>query len=287
MSDYTHVIAGSGGNDSRELVRWCLEHREAHGIDRPVVAYIDTGWAWCEWQVQLDWFRGWVEGQGVPFVVVGPGSMGGVIDRYGYHSPPLRKAPFCSHRLKRWPMVHWLESWDTECQSVQVRGIRREESNNRSTAPEWVGGTGPVDWRAVSEKTARLKAAEGQRDFWCPMVRLLRSERDARLSRAALPIFRGPEGGDRRSRECKCLSSKKADIREMADADRAEIRDLEADQTAKRTAAGKPGPFSFFVPSEHGGQVGIDAVYRWAHTDRGRKYDARQLSWCDAGLCGT
>lgn len=80
--------------------------------------------------------------------------------------------------------------------------------------------------------------------------------------RNALIVKAGFEVLPHRSRECKCINSKRADMRRFTDADWQEIEAAEAE-------IGK----TMFRPHRHMGAKGAAEVRRWANSEHG-KYSA-------------
>jgi hypothetical protein len=88
-----------------------------------------------------------------------------------------------------------------------------------------------------------------------------------------------------RSDECwPCINANKADLRRLSgDTGRVDlIRDLEHEMTAKR--GGKPTPM--YRPYRYRGATGIDAMIRWAFTERGGDFDDGTGTDCQYGSAG-
>lgn len=173
---------------------------------------------------------------------------------------PRQGLQFCTAELKMKPTEKWLD--ENADDSIQMIGVRREESANRKNYPEWSVG---LDGRKV----------------WAPMAELTEAARDDLIRRA------GWEPLPHRSMECfPCINSNRRDLRELAlDATRIEfIAGIEQDMGINS----KGNPRTMFRPYRYMGATGIKEIIRWAMSERGDfDPDDGAGTGCEAGWCGS
>lgn len=254
---YTHVIKASYGNDSIALMRWVFEHSNEIGGSFAVL-YNDTGWARADWAARVERGEDLARSYGFqPHRTHSQGLEALVRAKKGW---PRQGIQFCTGELKMKPTEAWLD--DNAPNSIQVIGVRRAESANRSDYAEWSTG---YDGRKV----------------WAPMVALSEDERNDLVARAGWDVL------PHRSMECfPCINSNRRDLRELAlDAARIEhIAGIEKDMGF--TSKGKPR--TMFRPYRYMGAVGIHEIVRWAVADRGEfDPDDGGGAGCEAGWCGS
>lgn len=260
IEDFDHVIFASYGNDSIALIQWCREGNAPNVI----VVHSDTGWAAPWWRERIAKCEEWVRSIGFgAHTIPSEGMIQLVKRKKGWPLP--RKFQFCTEELKIRPAIAWLDEVDPDKELVCLVGVRREESRERVSWPEYI---------ADSEK-------HGGRDLWSPLVQLKETERDALLERA------GFEPLPHRSQECfPCINSNRNDLKRLTPERITEIEALEKELGF--TSKGKPR--TMFRPYRHMGATGIREVCKWAHSKRG-KYEAPPVVLgsgvgCDSGMCG-
>ena len=250
------VIKASYGNDSIALIQWAHEN----DLLDVTVLYNDTGWARDDWPERVAAGESWAKSLG--FSTARTESVGLenlVRSRKGW---PRQGIQFCTSELKIVPTERWLDLNDPAGTSVQLIGIRREESKNRAAFPEWSIG---FDDRAI----------------WAPLVTYTEQDRDVLLAHA------GFEPLPHRSMECfPCINSNRRDLRELA-LDATRIEKIAAiEKSMGMTSKGKPR--TMFYPYRYMGATGITEIVRWAMSDRGDfdPDDGNGSSGCEAGWCG-
>ncbi len=263
-----HVAFVSYGNDSIALLQWMHEHN----VLDVLCVYHDTGWASKAWPARVE--KGEHLAHLAGFRTRRTESEGLVQLARRKKGWPAQGMQFCTEELKIAPAQALLAEVDPLGEVICVNGVRREESRERSTTPEWV---------EESEK-------HGGRSLWSPLVTVREPERDALIRRAGFQVL--PHG----SRECyPCVNSNKGDLRLLDEERVAEIEAIEA--TMGHTSKGKPRVM--FRPHRCRGAVGIREVKKWAESDRGQYVppvapdepvtDEQEQGGggCDSGFCGT
>lgn len=250
-----YVIFASYGNDSVALIRWAFERKLA----AVTVAYSDTGWAADWWPARVEHAEAWVRSLGFEAVRISSEGMEGLVARKkGWPRGGGGKFQFCTGALKEEPALQWLAANDPAGDVICLTGVRREESENRRDAPEWV------------EESHR----HGGRQLWQPLVMHTEAMRDALVAKTPMPLL------PFRSKECwPCVNARKVELRLLDDGARGRVRRIE-------TAGGinsKGNARVMFSPKRHGGAVGIDAVVEDAkhNTD-----DLFLTAGCESGWCG-
>ena len=172
-----HIIFTSYGNDSLALIQWAADSR----LDDVVVAYSDTGWAADWWNERVADAEAWVQSLGFSTVRLKSEGMAELVRRKkAFPRGGGGKYQFCTEALKKAPAVEWMNEVDPDKAATCMVGIRREESANRATFPEWT---------IESE-------GHGGRELWAPLVRHTEAMRNELLSRT--PFKPLPH----RSKEC-------------------------------------------------------------------------------------
>lgn len=228
------VIFSSYGNDSVALIQWAADE----GLTGVAVVFTDTGWAADGWMDRVAKAETWAQGFG--FSTYRTHSIGFrqlARDKKGF---PTQQFQWCSFILKIEPGRRWLEEHDPECRAICLIGVRREESQDRANFPAWLV-------KSVNH---------GGRMMLAPFVDFDAERRNALIVKAGFEVL------PHRSRECKCINSKRADMRRFTDADWQEIEAAEAE-------IGK----TMFRPHRHMGAKGAAEVRRWANSEHG-KYSA-------------
>lgn len=253
---YQYVIKASYGNDSVALIQWCHEQN----LENVAVLYNDTGWSHPAWPRRVEVLEGWVISLGFePHRTKSIGLEQLVRKKKSW---PRQGIQFCTGELKIKPTLAFMDRIDPDKLSTSVIGVRREESANRSSFPEFT-------YASINE---------GGRDIWAPLVRHSTAERDALLKRAGvipLPC---------RSLECwPCINSNRRDLQQVSEARVAEIEAIE--QSLGITSNGKPR--TMFRPYRYMGATGIREIVRWANSPRGEfDPDDGGGTGCEAGWCG-
>jgi 3'-phosphoadenosine 5'-phosphosulfate sulfotransferase (PAPS reductase)/FAD synthetase len=251
------IVFASYGNDSIALIQWAKEQ----GLEDVTVAYSDTGWAAEWWSDRVAAGEKWVKSLGYTPVTLRSEGMAGLVRRKNaFPRGGGGKYQFCTAALKEAPASAWLAEVDPDCEAVCMIGIRREESANRATFPEWTD---------ESEK-------HGGRELWAPLVRHLESDRDILINNT--PFTPIPF----RSKECwPCVNARKGELRRLEPTDINRIASLEIEMGINS----KGNPIVMFSPKREGGAVGIEAVVKNAEGSRAK--DAPDINGgCDSGWCG-
>lgn len=251
-----YVIFASYGNDSIALIQWAHERH----LKNVVVAYSDTGWAADWWQPRVEKAEAWVKTLGFETVrIESEGMHGLVVRKKAWPRGGGGKYQFCTHALKEAPALLWLGVRDPEKEAICMIGIRREESSNRATFPEWT---------EESEK-------HGGRSLHAPLVRHTEADRNALLARTPF------EPLPHRSKECfPCVNARKHELASLPASKISTI--LEMEKAAGINSKGNPRVM--FSPKRHKGAVGIEAVIEWA---RDFAPDSSESPGCDGGWCGS
>jgi 3'-phosphoadenosine 5'-phosphosulfate sulfotransferase (PAPS reductase)/FAD synthetase len=256
VADIDRVIFASYGNDSVATVQWCLEY----GIKNAYVAYSDTGWAMRQWHARVKMGEDWVRSIGYePVRIDSMGMLGLIEKKKAWPRGGGGKYQFCTEMLKEAPALVWLDQVDPNGDLICTIGVRREESANRATHPEWI------------EESPK----HGGRTLHAPLVRHTEAQRDELISRTPflVPL-------PHRSKECyPCVNARKGEIAALPENRRQLIRLYE-----RHLGTNSMGnPRVMFSPKRHKGATGIDEVYHWSGGD-GR--DDAPLPACDGGWCG-
>lgn len=225
------VIFVSYGNDSIALLQWAHEQ----GLCGVAVVFTDTGWAADGWMERVEQSEGWVRSLGfVPYRTSSIGFRQLARDKKGF---PTQRYQWCSFVLKIEPGQRWLADHDPDARAVCLIGVRRSESTDRSDFPEWL-----------------VKSANhGDRVMIAPFATFAVEQRDELILRAGYEVL------PHRSRECKCINSKRDDMRRFTDADWAEIADAEAEIER-----------NMYRPHRHMGAAGAAEMRKWAASSPGQ-----------------
>jgi len=165
---------------------------------------------------------------------------------------------FCTRELKIKPALDWMEEHDPDCDATCLIGVRREESQNRASHPEWIES---------SEN-------HGGREVWAPLVRYTEAQRNELLEKAGVQVL------PHRSKECfPCVHANRADLQMLDEKRITMIEDIE--QSMGFTRNDKPRVM--FRPKRHQGAVGIREVVDWAHK---KNKDQVEMFPCSSGYCG-
>lgn len=251
----SYVIFASYGNDSVALIQWAHEHRlrDVH------VVYSNTGWAADWWEGRVKQAEDWVRSLGfTPHQTACEGMEGLVIRKKAWPRGGGGKYQFCTQALKKDPALLWLNKHDPNGEATCMTGVRREESENRRDAPEWV---------TQSEE-------HGGRELHQPLVRHTAAQRDALALKSPLQLL------PFRSKECyPCVNAQKAELRLLDESTRYRVWRIE--QASGTNSKGNERVM--FSPARHGGAVGIDAVIEDAKHDMD---DLFKTATCAGGWCG-
>jgi len=275
------VASISGGKDSAAMALFLREL----GIEFTAVQ-MDTGW---EHALTMEYIRGPLTNAIGPITEIrGELQMVELIRKKGMF--PSRKFKFCTQELKIKPMQKYIRALqDSVGEVVNAVGIRRGESESRAASLEW-------EWSDGFDC-----------DVWRPLVEW--SEQDVIDIHARHGLLPNPLYlmGARRVGCWPCISSRKSEIRMVADTDPAriaQIRELEAEATAHASARyakkgetfaslGYVAPAFFQSPNGplRGQPAPIDQMVEWSRTAHGGKEyaepapaDAGCMRW---GLCDT
>jgi 3'-phosphoadenosine 5'-phosphosulfate sulfotransferase (PAPS reductase)/FAD synthetase len=251
-----NVIFASYGNDSVALIQWAHEH----GLRDVTVVYSDTGWAAQKWPARVEAGESWARSLGFDTARTTSIGMQGLLTlKKAWPRGGGGKFQFCTEHLKKAPALAWLNLVDPDKDAVCLTGIRREESDNRATFPEWT---------EESED-------HGGRSLHAPLVRHLEADRDALVLKTPLPIL------PHRSKECwPCVNARIPELKAMDEPAISRVDGMEV-------AAGinsKGNARVMFSPKRHGGAIGIRAVVE--HAKRATD-DLFNPAGCDGGWCGS
>jgi 3'-phosphoadenosine 5'-phosphosulfate sulfotransferase (PAPS reductase)/FAD synthetase len=250
-----YVIFASYGNDSIALIQWAHER----GLKHVHVAYSDTGWAADWWRGRVEQAEEWVRSLNFKPHRIGSEGMAGLVDRKkAWPRGGGGKYQFCTEALKKEPARKWLAMHDPDGEATCLTGVRREESENRRDAPEWV--TESDD--------------HGGRELWQPLVRHTEAERDALVRKTPMPLL------PFRSKECyPCANIRKGELRLLTPEARNRVHVIEV----RAGINSKGNARVMFSPARHGGAVGIDAVIEDA---KHNSDDLFTTVGCASGWCG-
>lgn len=250
-----YVIFASYGNDSIALIQLAHEKKltDVH------VAFTDTGWAADWWIDRVTKAEEWVRSLGfTPHRLKSEGMEALVSRKKAWPRGGGGKFQFCTEALKKEPARAWLDLNDPMKEATCMTGVRREESENRKDAPEWV----------------EESESHGGRELWQPLVRHTEAERDSLIKKTPMPIL------PFRSKECyPCANATKQELRHLDEPARYKVWRIEQAQGINS----KGNPRVMFSPEKHNGAVGIDAVIEAAKHDTD---DLFQTSTCESGWCG-
>jgi 3'-phosphoadenosine 5'-phosphosulfate sulfotransferase (PAPS reductase)/FAD synthetase len=251
-----NIIFASYGNDSIALIQWAHET----GLKDVTVAYSDTGWAADYWPARVASAELWAQSLGFETVRIPGMTMEELVEwKKAWPRGGGGKYQFCTMHLKEIPALAWLDTVDPEKDAVCMVGIRREESDNRATFPEW------------TEESPK----HAGRSLHAPLVRHDKPARDLLIRRTPMEVLAT------RSKECwPCANANKGELRHMDDAtiDRVDAIEQRMGINSKGNAR------VMFSPKRHGGAIGIRAVVEDAKHNMD---DLFTPSGCDGGWCGS
>lgn len=250
-----NIIFASYGNDSLALIQWAADR----GLKDVTVAYSDTGWCSKSWHQRVEKGEAWAQSLGFKTVRLASEGMEGLVRRKkAWPRGGGGRFQFCTEALKEKPALEWMETVDAEKEATCLIGVRREESANRATHPEFV------------EESPR----HGGRELWAPLVRYTEADRNALLVKTPF------EPLPHRSKECwPCVNARKAELKLADDETINRIEAIEIDMGVNS----KGNARVMFSPARHGGAVGIRAVV----DDAQRNVNDLFAGVCDGGWCGT
>lgn len=251
----SYVIFASYGNDSIALIQFARER----ALDDVHVVYTDTGWAAEWWEGRIETAESWVRSIGFHACRIKSEGMESLVMRKkAWPRGGGGRFQFCTEALKKEPARKWLEIFDPRGEATCMTGVRREESENRRDAPEWVDASDE----------------HGGRELWQPLVRHTESQRNALVHKTPVPLL------PFRSKECyPCVNARKQELRHIDEQTRFKVWRIE--QAAGTNSKGNDRVM--FSPARHGGAVGIDAVIDDAKHDMD---DLFATSTCSSGWCG-
>lgn len=248
------VLFASYGNDSIALIQWAYESGFGFGL---TVAYSDTGWAqegWSERVTQAEFWAGQLGFKTARIVSEGMPSL--IRRKKAWPRGGGGKFQFCTKELKETPALEWLDAYDPERNAICMVGIRREESANRATFPEW------------TEESVR----HGGRSLHAPLVTYTERQRNELIART--PFKPLPT----RSKECyPCVNAGKRELKLLDHATIQKVANIEAEMGTNS----KGNARVMFSPKRHNGAIGIHAVVE----DAKKATDDLWQSGCDGGWC--
>lgn len=249
------VLFTSYGNDSVALIQFAKDA----GWTDVVALHTDTGWAADGWPARVLQGEEWVRSLGFTAARTTGESMEQLVERKkAWPRGGGGKFQFCTEALKEKPALDWLAEHDPEGDAICSTGVRREESPNRTNAPEWVHDS----------------PNHGGRDLHQPLVRHTEAMRNLLIAKTPMQLIAG------RSKECyPCANMNKGELKWL---DEPAIIRVEAIE--RRMGINSKGNARvMFSPARHGGAVGIRAVVDDAQHDTGLLFSAG----CDSGWCGS
>ena len=250
-----YFLFASFGNDSIALVQWAHENE----LEDLHVVYSNTGWASEDWPARVEAGAALCEFYGFQFRELSSEGMENLVKRKKGWPMPASNMQFCTGELKVNPSLAFMDELDPNKEWVCLVGVRREESENRSSFPEYV---------EESEK-------HGGRTLYAPLVRVLESERNELIERAGFDVL------PYRSRECfPCINANRDTLRDLPESRVIQIEGIEL--SIGFTKNGKPR--TMYRPYRHMKATGIRQVVEWAKSDRG-KYIPPPM--CTSGYCGS
>lgn len=229
------VILTNYGDDSLALIQWALKSdllKPLRSQNLLKVVYIDTGFAASTWALRVQQGQEYLEKHGIEAIHLrSPISFQDSV--LGRNAFPTPKFQWCSTVLKGLPLLDWLDSVDTHCQSVILLAKRRETLlSPYDTLPEWV------------EHSEHYN----NRSLWHPLIEYDEAMRNALLGETQIM----PLG--HRSLECDpCVNSNEKTLSLLSDADILKVKNLES-------AIGNP----MFPSDAFRGVRGIEAVVQQA-----------------------
>jgi 3'-phosphoadenosine 5'-phosphosulfate sulfotransferase (PAPS reductase)/FAD synthetase len=254
-----YIVFASYGNDSIALIQFCYEL----GLTGVVVIYSDTGWAADWWKDRVNGGEAFVKRIGyTPVRTVSIGMEQLIQNHKGW---PRQGIQFCTEELKIQPAKAKLAELDPDKKATCLAGVRRAESANRRSFPEFTDSSPSHDGRRL----------------WAPLVDHTDEQRNELIASAGFDIL------PHRSMECfPCINSNRADLRELAKhPERIEhINSLEI----LMGFTSKNKPRTMFRPYRYMGATGIKEIVRWAISERGEfdPDDGTGGGNCDSGYCG-
>ena len=248
--DAVAIVSLSGGKDSTAAALYLRER----GVPFRAV-FADTGWEADETYAYLDLLR---DRLGIPIDVVrAEGGFAEQAVRQGIL--PSGKTAWCTRILKAQPIARYHEALrDREgVETVNVVGIRADESDARSDLTEWeVGRGGSGEWDGL---------------IWRPLIRWTIADVLAIHHAYDVPVNPLYKMGFSRVGCAPCRNANKEDIRLWALTHPARIdavRGLERAVSEERERRGLAGAATFFRSKTEGG-IPIDRAVAWSMTKRG------------------
>jgi len=223
-----NVLFCSCGNDSVALI----QHAKEKKLKDVTVMYTNTGWAIDWWDRRVQEVKELAISYGFKFIELETEGLISLVTKMKCW--PRQGMQFCTAELKIKPALKWLEENDADLEADCLVGVRREESANRASFPEWV------------EESDR----HGGRSLWAPLVRMNEKQRNELIEKTGLEILK------HRSMECfPCVNSNKADLRMLSNYE-SRIKLIES--TEKEMGFTKKGKArTMFRPYRHMGATGI------------------------------
>ena len=249
-----YVIFASYGNDSIALIQWAKDNN----LKDVTVVYSDTGWSSSWWPERVKKAEKWVERLGFNHSRTNCEGMIGLIKRKkAWPRGGGGKFQFCTEALKKEPARRWLDENDPEKEATCLTGIRRSESRNRATAPEWV----------------ECSPDHGDRELWQPLVRHETRDRNQLVEKSPFEIL------PYKSKECwPCVNANKNELKHLEPERINFIEDLEKEMGTNS----KGNKRVMFSPKKHNGAQGIRNVVLDAKKSTDELIPVRM---CESGWC--
>lgn len=249
-----YVIFSSYGNDSIALIQRCADIK----LRDVTVVFSDTGWAADYWLERVAEAERWVKTLGFKHSRTSCEGMAGLLKRKkAWPRGGGGKFQFCTESLKKVPARKWLDENDPEKIATCITAIRRCESANRLTAPEWV--TSSED--------------HGDRELWQPLVRYSDAQRNELILKTPFPVL------PYKSKECwPCANAGKRELKHLEPERIDLIETMEIDMGVNS----KGNERVMYSPARHNGAIGIRAVVDDAQHDTN---DLMPVRICSTGWC--
>jgi 3'-phosphoadenosine 5'-phosphosulfate sulfotransferase (PAPS reductase)/FAD synthetase len=251
-----NIIFISCGNDSIALLQWIVTNK-SHQDN--IALYSNTGWSSPEWPGRVAKVSDFCAEHGIRFVSIKSEGMEALVRRKKGWPMPASKMQFCTEELKVRPAREYMLEIDPNLEADCYTGIRREESQNRQHAPEFI------------EQSER----HGGRDLYCPLVEYTEEQRNQMIHDAGFDML--PHS----SMECfPCVCSNRSDFIRLAEYPEIIDKIANIEREMGYTRNGKPR--TMFRPYRHMGAIGIRKVVAWALAGRGKW---KGESYCTSGFC--
>jgi 3'-phosphoadenosine 5'-phosphosulfate sulfotransferase (PAPS reductase)/FAD synthetase len=227
-------------------------------LENVCVVYSDTGWAAEYWEERVVKAEDWCLSNGFRVARTSCEGMAELIKRKkAWPRGGGGKFQFCTETLKKEPARKWLDEADPDKEATCLNGVRRLESRNRISAPEWT----------------EESEGHGGRELWSPLVRHTEETRNELIAKTPFAVL------PYKSKECwPCVNAGKRELKHL-EPERVDLIDrmeTEAGINSKGNAR------VMFSPRRHNGAIGIRAVIEDAQKGMD---EMLPISICSSGWC--